>query len=364
MPAAHPAAGGSVLTVNAGSTGAKLRLVDDDERTTAVGALDEAPGGLAAVGHRVVFGGSRFTAPTLIDDAVTRELVEQSGVAPLHNAPALRLIHEARAMLPDTPHVAVFDTAFHATLPDEAVVYPVPEAWRTRWDVRRHGFHGLSVEWAAGCAGALLGRPPGRLVVCHLGGGASATAVRDGRSVDTSMGFSPLEGLVMATRSGSLDPDIPLHLILHGGMAPEEVQRMLNEDSGLTALTGTADMRAVEARAGDGDDSARLALAVHDHRLAGTVAAMAAAMGGLDAVVFTGGVGEGSARARAEAARRLAFLGMEIDPERNAAPGGDADVSSAGAAVRTLVVHAREEVVIARAARRVLAAAASPAGAS
>ncbi len=182
--------------------------------------------------------------------------------------------------------------------------------------MRRHGFHGLSVEWATERGAALLGRPATdlRLVVCHLGGGASATAVEHGVSRDTSMGFSPLEGLVMATRSGSLDPDIPLHLIVHDHMAPEEVQRMLNEESGLTALAGTPDMREVEARAAAGDASARLALAVHDHRLAATVAAMAASLGGLDAVVFTGGVGEGSARVRAEAARRLAFLGLAVDP--------------------------------------------------
>lgn len=357
MPSADCISGGSVLAVNAGSTGVKLHLVDRDERTTAIGALAEAPDGLVAVGHRVVFGGSRFTMPVVIDDDVTRELVEQSAVAPLHNARALRLVHDARAIISDVPHVAVFDTAFHATLPDEAGVYPVPEGWRTDWDVRRHGFHGLSVEWATGRATDILGRSPHdlRLVVCHLGGGASATAVRGGRSVDTSMGFSPLEGLVMATRSGSLDPGIPLHLILHGGIAPEEVQRMLNEDSGLAALAGTADMREVEARAEGGDEPARLALAVHDRCLAGTVAAMAASLGGLDAVVFTGGVGEGSARVRAETARRLAFLGLEVDARDNAAPRGDADVSSAGAAARTLVVRSREEIVIARAARAALA---------
>ena len=361
MCPAHGSAGEAVLTVNAGSTGVKLSVVYGDDHSEPVADLSApVPADLVAVGHRVVFGGSRFTAPVLIDDRVAHALAEHSAVAPLHNAPALRLIGEARAAFPDTPHVAAFDTAFHATLPDEVVVYPVPESWMTEWDVRRHGFHGLSVEWAVGRAAALLRHSIDelRLVVCHLGGGASATAVRGGRSVDTSMGFSPLEGLVMATRSGSLDPDIPLHLILHGGMAPKEVRRMLNEESGLEGLTGTADMREVEARATTGDERARLALAVYDHRLAATVGAMAASLGGLDALVFTGGVGERSARVRAEAARRLAFLGVAVDAARNAEPGEDADVSPAGASVRTLVVRSREEIVIARAARRVAGGAA------
>lgn len=347
------ASGRDVLTVNAGSTGVKLALVDERERTTRIADLLQVAVPPAAVGHRVVFGGARFVAPVLIDDAVLAELSAHSAVAPLHNAPAVALIRSAREAFPGVPHVAAFDTAFHAGLPEEASVYAVPRRWRDEWDVRRHGFHGLSVEWAAERAEAMLQRPGNlRAVVCHLGGGASATAVAGGRSVDTSMGFSPLEGLVMATRSGTLDPDIPLHLILNGGMTPEEVRRMLNEDSGMAGLAGTPDMREVEARAAAGDGSARRALDVHDHRLAATVAAMAASLGGLDALVFTGGIGEGSARVRAEAARRLAFLGVGVDPDRNVSARGDADVSPAGAAVRTLVVHAREEVVIARAARR------------
>ncbi len=359
-PADHTT--GSVLTVNAGSTGVKMLLVDRADRATTLPGLWDAPPGLMAVGHRVVFGGARFTAPVLIDEGVAAALAEQGGLAPLHNAAAVALIREARAALPDVPHVAVFDTAFHATLPDEAAAYAVPEEWMTRWDVRRHGFHGLSVEWASGRATAMLGtagRAGGglRLVVCHLGGGASATAVCAGRSVDTSMGFSPLEGLVMATRSGSLDPGVVLDLIARRGMAPEEVGRALNEDSGLLALAGTPDMREVEARADAGDPAALRALAVHDHRLAGTVARLAASLGGLDAVAFTGGVGEGSARVRAEAARRLGFLGMRIDPDRNAAARGDADVSADDATVRSLVVRSREELVIARAARAAVSAA-------
>lgn len=349
---------GSVLTVNAGSTGVRLRLVDPEERATPLERLSGAPAGLVAVGHRVVFGGARFTSPTVIDDAVIAALAEQGGVAPLHNRRAVALIREARSALPGVPHVAVFDTAFHATMPDEAASYAVPGEWEERWDVRRHGFHGLSVEWAAERARSLLGRDDARLrlVVCHLGGGASATAVLGGRSVDTSMGFSPLEGLVMATRSGSLDPGVVLHLITHEGLPADEVAAALNERSGLLGLAGTADMREVEARAGAGDAPAVRALAVHDHRLAGVIASLAASLGGLDALVFTGGVGEGSARVRAEAARRLAFLGVAVDPGRNASPEGDADVSADGADARTLVVRSREELVIARAARAALSA--------
>jgi acetate kinase len=345
---------GVVLVINAGSTSVKLSLVDDEGRASAIGSAGEAPAGLEAVGHRIVHGGERFRAPAVLDDAAVEALRGLSALAPLHNRPALRIVDEARERLPGVPHVAVFDTAFHATIPEEATTYAVPAAWR-RAGIRRYGFHGLSVEWSAERAGSLLGAPPARLVVCHIGGGASATAVLDGRSVDTTMGFSPLEGLVMATRAGSLDPDIPLHLILRRGVDPAEVEGAINHESGLRGLAGTGDMREVEAAAAEGDAGAARALAVHDHRLAGAVAAMAASLGGLDALVFTGGAGEGSARLRAEAGRRLAFLGVAVDPGRNADVTPDADISAEGGSARTLVVRAREEVVIARAARRALA---------
>ncbi|WP_217923473.1 acetate/propionate family kinase [Miltoncostaea oceani] len=344
--------GTDVLVVNAGSTGVKLDVVDAGGRSRTLRALADAPGGLAGVGHRVVHGGGRFTAPVRIDDDVLAALDEVGALAPLHNGPAVRLAREARAALPDVPHVAVFDTAFHATMPDEATRYAVPDAWVTGASVRRYGFHGLSVEWACERAAAVLGGLPSRTVVCHLGGGASVTAVRDGRSVDTSMGMSPLDGLVMATRAGAIDPDVPLHMILRRGVPAAEVEDVLNHASGMTALAGTADMREVEAAGAAGDARARGALDVHDHRLAAVVAGMTAALGGLDLVVFTGGAGEGSSRTRAALAGRLAHLGVAIDPGRNA-HGGEGEVSAAGAAVRTLVVHAREDVVIARAVRRV-----------
>jgi len=347
---------GVVLAINAGSTGVKLRLVDGRERVTAVGSLDAVPDGLEAVGHRIVYGGPNLTAPILIDRRVEAELEKAGALAPLHSGAALRLVEEARRRLPGVRHVAVFDTGFHAGMPDEAATYALPPAWRQA-GVRRYGFHGLSAGWAAARAPELLARPPSglRLVVCHLGGGASATAVRDGRSIDTTMGLTPLEGLVMATRAGSIDPAAALHMIIRRGLSPEEAERQLEEESGLLGLCGTADMRQVESRAEAGDAAARRALDVYDHRLAGGVAAMTASLGGLDALVFTGGVGEGSARVRAAAAARLAFLGMALDEDRNRAADGDADVSAAGAKVHTLVVRSREELAIARAVRGILA---------
>lgn len=345
---------GSVLTVNAGSTSLKLRLVDPAGASRAVPSPREAPRDVSAVGHRIVHGGSGLPAPALLDDRTAAVLEEAAALAPLHARPAIDAIDRVREALPDVPHALVPDTAFHATIPPEATTYAVPARWRERWGVRRYGFHGLSVEWAAERAAGMLGRGDLRLVVCHLGGGCSVTAVRDGRSVDTTMGFGPLEGLVMATRSGTVDPDLPLHLVLRHGVPAERVERALNSESGLLALAGTGDMRAVEAAAADGEERALLALAVHDHRLAAAVAAMTAALGGIDALAFTGGVGERSARTRAEAARRLAFLGVAIDP--GGAPDGDADVSAPGVRVRTLVIRSREDLVIARAVRRLLEA--------
>jgi acetate kinase len=347
---------GRVLVVNAGSTGMKLGLVDDDERGAAIESAAAAPADLLAVGHRVVHGGAEFVGPVLLDDEVLGRLEAMIDLAPLHNAPALAAIRSTMAALPSVPQVAVFDTAFHADLPPEATTYAVPRRWREEWGIRRYGFHGLSVAWSLESAAALLGRPAGelRLVVCHLGGGASATAVAGGRSADTTMGFGPLDGLVMATRSGSLDPEIPLHLVLRRGLTAREVEGALNHESGLSGLTGVSDMREVEARARRGDPDAALALAVYDRRLAAAVAGMLPVLGRLDAVVFTGGVGEGSARVRAAAALRLAPLGVNIDPDANEAGTGDRDIAGPDSPTRVLVVHAREDVIIARAVRSVV----------
>jgi acetate kinase len=302
-----------VLVVNAGSTSLKRHLVEGDK----AGAVDGYTG-CDAVGHRVVHGGARFVEPVVIDDEVKTAIRELTPLAPLHNAPALAAIERAQRALPGVPHVAVFDTAFHATMPEEAKRYAVPEQWH-RWGVLRYGFHGLSVQWAASQV-----RVP-RLVVCHLGGGSSVTAVLDGRSVETTMGFSPLEGVPMTTRSGSLDPGALLYLIREHGLTADEIDHVLEHESGLAALSGTSgDVRELA------DDS--LALAVYVHRVAAAVAASAAALGGLDAVAFTGGIGEHSAVVRDRVCERVRFLG---DFEAR-------------------VVEAREELVIARAVRDVL----------
>jgi acetate kinase len=332
---------GLILVVNAGSTSLKLSAVEEDDSASPVASLDRAPP-VAAVAHRIVHGGTRFRGPVLVDDEVRRELEALTELAPLHNAPALRALDDARRALPDVPHVAVFDTAFHATLPDEAHTYALPRRWREEWGIRRYGFHGLSVAWSAERV-----RLP-RLVVCHLGGGCSVTAVLDGRSVDTTMGFSPLEGVPMGTRSGSIDPKIPLYLLRHGLLDLDEVEQELEHESGLRGLAGTDHVRELEA---SDEPEARLALAVFCHRVAAAVAAMATALGGLDALVFTAGIGEGSAPIRARICRRLRFLGVELDERANASAAPDADLAAAASPVRVWVVHAREDAIAARAAR-------------
>jgi acetate kinase len=345
---------GDVLVVNAGSTSLKLHVVGEDESTRAVpdlGAVDAAR--IDAVAHRVVHGGEAFRQPAVIDASVRTAIAELEPLAPLHNAPALRAIDEAMERLPGVAHVAVFDTLFHATMPPAARTYAVPRTWREEWGVRRYGFHGLSVAWASERAAELLGRPPAelRLVVCHLGGGCSLTAVAGGRSVDTTMGFSPLEGVPMATRAGSVDPAIVAYLGREHGIDAEAVDRALTAESGLLALGGSADMREIEAAAEDGDDDARLALDVFCHRVAGAAAAMAVAAGGLDALVFPGGIGEGSAVVRKGVGDRLHLLGVDLDSARNAAAARDADIAADACPARVLVVVSREELVAARAAR-------------
>ena len=332
----------NVLVVNAGSTSLKLRLVGPDDETVELGRLEDAAGRAGVVAHRIVHGGPRFREPVLIGAEVRARIEELVELAPLHNAPAWHALREAENVFTDVPHVAVFDTAFHATIPAEAYVYAVPGAW----DVRRFGFHGLSVQWSSEQV-----RVP-RLVVCHLGGGCSVTAVRDGRSVDTTMGFTPLEGVPMATRSGSVDPGALLH-VLRQGLDVDALDAALNEHSGLTALAGTGDMRELERR---DDDEATLAVSVFTYRVAAAAAAMATACGGLDAVVFTAGIGEGSARVRRLVCERLAFLGVELDGERNESCEPDCDIDAGGSPVRVAVVRAREELVAARAARALLRA--------
>jgi acetate kinase len=325
----------SVLVVNAGSTSLKLSVVDGDD-SRPVDSFVPAD----AVGHRVVHGGERFRDPVLIDDEVEQELGRLVELAPLHNAPAIKAIKDARKALPDVPHVAVFDTAFHATIPAEAATYALPERFREEFRIRRFGFHGLSVQWAAEQV-----RVP-RLVVCHLGGGCSVTAVRDGRSVDTTMGFTPLEGVPMATRAGSVDPGALLHL-LRSGVGIDELDETLEHESGLVGLGGTDDVRRLEGT---------LALAVYTYRIAGAVAAMAVALGGIDALVFTAGVGENSALVRSAVCERLSFLGITLDEAANASARPDADIAAPESIVRVIVVHAREDLMVARSVRGLLAA--------
>ena len=356
-----------VLVVNAGSSSLKLRVLDAGDTVAAEADID-APrsqvdedalrawiggaGTVDAVGHRIVHGGERFRSAVRVDDGVVRELRALTDLAPLHQPKSLAALGAVLDALPDTPTVACFDTAFHATLAPEATTYAVPRAWRERWGVRRYGFHGLSHAYASRRAAEMTGAR--RVVTAHLGAGASLAAVRDGRSVDTTMGFTPLEGLVMATRSGSVDPGLLLWLHDRERLGIEEMSAALEHEGGLLALAGTADMREVLARADGGDDEARVALGVYVHRLRAGIAAMAAALGGLDTLVFTGGVGERSAAVRAAAADGLGFLGVALDAGRNGAPDGDADVSADGAPVRTLVVPAREDLEIARQVRALL----------
>jgi acetate kinase len=359
-----------VLVVNAGSSSLKLRLLGPDDAVleeadiaapraevdaAALRAWIADAGAVDAVGHRIVHGGERFRGPVRIDPRVVEALHALTDLAPLHQPKSLAALAAVGEALPDTPAVACFDTAFHATLDPAAATYAVPAAWRERWGVRRYGFHGLSHAYASRRAAEMTG--VARIVTCHLGAGASLAAVRDGRSVDTTMGFTPLEGLVMATRSGSVDPGLLLWLLQREKVTTDGMAAALEHDAGLLALAGTADMREVLARAGDGDDAAGLAFGVYVHRLRAGVAAMAAALGGLDALVFTGGVGERSGPVRAAAADGLGFLGVALDMARNAAAdgAGDVDVTGADARVRTLVIAAREDLEIARQVRALLA---------
>jgi acetate kinase len=336
---------GQILVVNAGSASLKLAVVAPDETATKLDSLQAAPDGIAAVAHRVVHGGPRFRGPLLIDDAVELELEGLTELAPLHNTPALAAIREARRLFPDLPHVAVFDSAFHATIPDEAATYALASQLRD-WGIRRYGFHGLSVQWASEQV------QTARLVVCHLGGGCSVTAVRAGRSIDTTMGFTPLEGVPMATRPGSVDPGALVYLLRHH-LTVESLDHALEHESGLAGLSGlSGDVRELE---GSDDPASRLALEVFTYRVATAIGAMAVALEGLDALVFTAGIGENSAFVRETVCERLGFLGVELDRQANASARPDATISTPGSSIRVVVLEAREDLVAARAARELLA---------
>jgi acetate kinase len=335
-----------VLVANAGSNSLKLSLLDSSDselwareleapravvdRDAVAGTLAELPQAPHVAGHRIVHGGERFRQAVVIDEGVEAALEELTVLAPLHQPKSLAALAAVRQALPGVPQVACFDTAFHSTLPPAAATYALPRQWRERYGVRRYGFHGLSHAYAARAAGDAR-----RVVTCHLGAGASLCAVLDGRSVDTTMGFTPLEGLVMATRSGSVDPGLLLWLQQHEDVSVDSMAEALEHESGLLGLAGTADMRALLER---DDEDAKLAVEVYIHRLRSAIGAMAASLGGLDALVFTGGVGENSARIRALACEGLGHLGI-------GAPDNEVPV---------LVIHAREDLEIARQARELL----------
>ncbi len=306
--------------------------------------------GLIAVAHRVVHGGARFSAPVVVDDAMLEQIRELSALAPLHNPVNVVGIEVARRALPDLPHVAVFDTAFHRTLPPHAYTYAVPREWARRHAVRRYGFHGTSHAFVSRAAAALLGRDPAEtdLIVLHLGNGASATAVSGGRSVDTSMGLTPLEGLVMGTRCGDVDPALILHLHRTGGLGLDEIDAILNTRSGMLGLAGDGDMREVHGRVASGDADAALALEVYCYRIRKYVGAYLAALGGADAIVFTAGVGENDAVVRARSLAGLERFGIAVDAERNGAPSREPrTISPPGADVAVLVVPTDEELEMA-----------------
>jgi len=354
-----------VLVVNAGSSSLKLAVVQDGEACAAE-TIDASDLGLDltervrmflvahepydAVGHRIVHGGTEFIDPVLVDDDVSARLHALTDLAPLHQPKSLAALALVAGLLPDVPAVACFDTAFHAGLPAAAATYALPAEWRARWPLRRFGFHGLSHAYAARRVAELMGVAVRqlRIVSCHLGAGASLAAVARGVSVDTTMGFTPLDGLVMATRSGSVDPGLLLWLEEHVGIPPAELASALEHKSGLLGLAGSGDMQTVLAREAGGDADAATAVAVYVHRLRAGIASMTAAMDGLDVLVFTGGVGERAAAIRSRSAEGLGFLGVSLDPAANDAAVPDVDISGPQAPVRTWVVAAREDLEIAR----------------
>ena len=358
-----------VLTVNAGSSSVKLRLLDVDDSVIDSGDLEVRRGELDpaeiqraiaefqeadAVGHRIVHGGERFADPVRINSELTRALRKLIDLAPLHQPKSLAALEAASEALPDLPAVACFDTAFHSRMPEPARTYPLPADWRRRHGLRRFGFHGLSHAYAARRAEEILDRDGGRLVTCHLGAGASLAAVRGGRSVDTTMGFTPLKGLAMATRSGSVDPGLLLWLLERRSLTVDEMTEALEHESGLLGLAGTPDMREVLDRARAGNEGALLAREVYLHRLRAGIAAMAAALGGMDGLVFTGGVGENSAEIRELALDGLEFLGLAMDDESNSGPAEDRLISTVQAEVAILVISSREDIQIAHETRTLL----------
>ena len=378
-----PAGGLGILVLNAGSSSLKLGLFDPAAATqVAEASLDWGREGsseitdhgaalrhllaghdlarVGSVGHRVVHGGTQYQASVRIDPAVKATIGELAELAPLHNPAALAGIAAAEALLPGVPQVAAFDTAFHGTMPPVAYLYAVPYRWYTDWGARRFGFHGLSHAYCAGRAAEMLERPAAglRLVTCHLGNGCSLAAVADGRSIATTMGFTPLDGLMMGTRSGAVDPGLLIYMLQHRGLDGAALDRALNHESGLLGVSGrSGDMREILAARAAGDSRAGLAFDLYTARIRQEIAVMAEALGGLDALVFTAGVGEHAAAVRAAVSGPLGWMGVAVDPTANDGATPDAEITAPGSPVRVLVIHTREELMVAREPRRVLTAA-------
>jgi acetate kinase len=391
----------SILVINAGSTSLKFGLFDTDACESLVsGSIDWADGNrqrarfllrrgsheersvvavaddsaaaacavraltaegdiITAVGHRVVHGGTEFRNSTLIDDKVEAMIAGLAALAPLHNPPALAAIRAVRSLLPRVPQVAVFDTAFFARLPARAYMYGQPYEWYEKFGVRRIGFHGISNSYCAGRAAELLGRDAStlRLITCHLGGGCSATAVRGGEPLTTTMGFTPLDGLMMGTRSGSVDPGLLIHLLRHCGLTVDDLDDGLTYRSGLFGVSGvSSDLAKIEAAASQGNQRAQLAFDMFADRVRSAIGALAVTMGGLDGLVFTDRIGENSPAMRAAICDGLECLNVRLDSQRNTACRPDSDIAADASAARVLVIHTREELMIAREVSRVLRA--------
>jgi acetate kinase len=312
----------------------------------------QSPEDLRAIGHRIVHGGERYTSAVLITSEVKRTIEELTELAPLHNPASLEGINAVEQVLPKVPQVAAFDTAFHATLSEAARTYPLPQRWTREWGIRRYGFHGLSHSYCAGQAAKIIGRRGLRLVIAHLGNGASVSAVRDGVCIDTSMGFTPLEGLMMATRSGTVDPGILIYLLRHKGLDVEELDNALNYESGLLGISGiSSDLRQLLSELPHNPD-AKLAVDVYVHRIVQTIGAMVATLAGVDALVFTAGVGERAAKIRKRVCEKLKHLGLELDSAANEDCHADADIATADSTARILVIATREDLAIMRETRR------------
>lgn len=391
----------SILVLNAGSSTLKYALLDDAAKTELVGGVVDWHGGdstatlhfrtpgcedshtlvecsdyrgavyeilhsltangidkkISIVGHRIVHGGPVFNQPTLIDNRVCEELEQISTLAPLHNPPALAAVEAARKVFPDAAHIAVFDTAFYSGLPMHEVLYPLPYQWFEKYGIRRYGFHGISHAYCAARAAEILGRQEDlslRLVICHLGNGCSATAVRGEQPVATTMGFTPLDGLMMGTRSGSIDPGILLHLMQQHGMNGEHLDESLNRQSGLLGISGvSSDFREVEQSANAGHKRASLAIEMFASRIRSTIGAFTVTLGGIDALIFTAGIGEHSTTLRSRVCNGLQCLNLLLDEDKNRENDADSDIAQMDSAVRILLIRTREEQSIARAAQRI-----------